>query len=112
MAAERGFVEHVVVPQVVGLSVGAADIQAVTVGLSLAVDPDGPPLQMLTGSGEYLVTSQLPAPGSRRLKWDLVRVTWEPVGDGGEAGVREPRRPRTPLEPIRVRLALPGPGED
>jgi transposase-like protein len=87
----------VVVPSVIGLSANAARTRLGDVGLiSVASDPDGPPLSTLAQDG-VVVTDQSPEAGAKVPAGSRVTL-WVGRDDGGSAGVREPRRPKpTPL---------------
>lgn len=64
------------------------------------------PTPLLNG----IVTHQQPSPGARAHRWDAVSV-W--VGQGPDAGVREPRRPLPPEDDLRAAVApeLTGEGD-
>lgn len=49
-----------------------------------------------------VVTHQQPAAGTRAHRWDAVTV-W--IGEGPDAGVREPRRPLPPDNGLRAAVA-------
>jgi hypothetical protein len=76
----------VLVPDLRGRQALDAWLSGHDIGLLLqGPDPDSHPL--VNGR----VVAQVPAPGTRLGRWDVVTV-W--IVDGGEgAGVREPRRP-------------------
>lgn len=83
---------NVRVPAVVGMTWADADGALRDVGL-LAVgwDTNGLPLDDAAPSG--VVTDQSPESGAKVPRGSSVRL-WLYYGDGGSAGVREPRRPR------------------
>jgi hypothetical protein len=80
------------VPAVVGMTWADANGALREVGL-LAVgwDTDGLPLDDAAPSG--VVTDQSPESGAKVPRGSSVRL-WLYYGDGGSAGVREPRRPK------------------
>jgi len=91
----RRLTDVVEVPHVVGLHIRDAEQTAYAAGLKLAQpDPDGPPLAALTWPGNFWVTDQEPAAGSRRWRWDSIIVSWS--ASPGSDAVREPRRPQPP----------------
>jgi hypothetical protein len=55
-----------------------------------------------------VVVDQVPLPGDRLRRWDVVTV-WIQLGPGDGAGVREPRPPITPLRADQVALDPPSP---
>lgn len=108
--------DHVVAPDVVGLSLADGRRVAGEAGVALAQpDPDGPPLGALTWPGEYVITGQVLRPGTSMKLWDSLVVSWRevvlPGTPGDPAGVREPRHPRRPHGGLAAEAQLPNLGE-
>jgi hypothetical protein len=83
----------IVVPNLIGMSWHDARHAVQEVGLfAVAPDPDGPPLATLGGLNG-VVTDQSPESGAKVPAGSTVTL-WLERGDGGSAGVREPRRPK------------------
>jgi hypothetical protein len=82
------------VPNVVGMTWSAARDALMVKGLgAYGNDPDGLPLTAEGWPSRLVVTDQLPESGARVPLGTPVRL-WVERGDGGSAGVREPRRPK------------------
>ncbi|MER5639019.1 hypothetical protein ABT095_18890 [Kitasatospora sp. NPDC002227] len=81
--------DEVTVPDVVGLAMPRARQVAGEAGVVLAAeDPDGPPLRALTWPGEWVVTAQRPAPGTRMRRRGSVVISFR---EGRPAGEESPR---------------------
>jgi hypothetical protein len=103
--------EEIEVPNVVGLTVSAAQQVAWTRRLTLAAaNPDGPPLGALTWPGVWLVSGQRPAAGAMLRRNGSLVVDFERAPDD-LAGDREPRRPLPRLDGLGGELD-PAAGND
>jgi PASTA domain len=102
-ARERRRRATVVVPHLIGLSWHDARHAVQAAGLFAAgPDPDGPPLATLGGLAG-VVTDQSPESGAKVPPGSTITL-WLEGGDGGSAGVREPRRPKpTPKQARELR---------
>lgn len=99
----------VIVPRVIGLSVDDAQHELAEKGLAAgSADPDGAPLSVV-GWPNGVVTGQAPEHGARVPRGSVVKL-WVERDDGGNAGVREPRRPKP--SPRSGREVVPEPVDD
>lgn len=95
----------VAVPDLVGLSVRQArDAGHQALVVVVGSDVDGPALGALTWPGVWVVTAQVPVPGSRVRRWDNVRIEYRRAG-GEEAGDREPHRPPHSPDGLQAQVA-------
>src|SRR5579884_3533650 len=99
----------VAVPRVIGQTVEAAQRTLAGKGLAAAsAEPQDHPLA-LAGWPNGIVTGQAPEHGARVPPGSVVRL-WVERDQGGNAGVREPRRPRP--SPRSGREVLPEPADE
>jgi hypothetical protein len=96
-ASARRRQSTVTVPSVISLSWDLARSRLLEAGLvAVGSDPDGPPFTVWD-SPHGVVTDQSPESGAKVAAGSSIRL-WLDSGNGGSAGVREPRRPKpTPL---------------
>lgn len=99
----------VTVPRVIGMSVDDAQHELAKKGLAAgSAEPGGHPLA-IAGWPNGVVTGQAPEHGARVPRGSVVKL-WVERDDGGNAGVREPRRPKP--SPRSGREVLPEPADD
>ena len=105
--SKRGAMGRGAVPDVIGMTCGEATAVLAGAGfIPLAHNAGGDPVPLTTVRSGGKVVDQVPKGGSRRRAGSSVTVWYS---DGGDAGVREPRRPSPPLRSDEASNDLPTP---
>jgi hypothetical protein len=103
----QGYLDGVVVPDLVGLPVRQVLVDALLRSFLLGTgDPDEPPIRVYWYE-EYVVTAHDPIPGTVAPYGSRIIVYVEERGGGGESGDREPRVPKPPASAASLEASVP-----